>query len=85
VPATAAAAVPTAPAAPPPPAAAVVPAAATAAAAPAAAVSAAAAPNELLRITEGFGECAPGYLDEGRVITMEYTAFFLVLTYVPNR
>ena len=39
---------------------------------------------KLLRITEGFGDVAPGYTDEGRVITMEYDAFFLVLVYVPN-
>lgn len=38
----------------------------------------------LLTITEGFGDFKPGYTDEGRVITMEYESFFLVLVYVPN-
>ena len=38
----------------------------------------------LLRITEGFGDFKSGYTDEGRVITLEYDCFFLVLTYVPN-
>ena len=38
--------------------------------------------GKLLAITEGLG--GGSYTDEGRVITMEYEEFYLVLTYVIN-
>ena len=38
----------------------------------------------LLRIVEGMGDFRAGYTDEGRVLTLEFDAFNLVFTYVPN-
>jgi exodeoxyribonuclease III len=40
--------------------------------------------GELLRVVEGMGDFRPGYTDEGRVLTLEFDAFNLVFTYVPN-
>ena len=39
----------------------------------------------LLAVSEGLGEFGGGYLDEGRVLTMEFEEFFLTFAYVPNR
>jgi exonuclease III len=39
----------------------------------------------LLALSEGLGEFGGGYLDEGRVLTMEFEEFFLTFAYVPNR
>ena len=33
---------------------------------------------------DGFGDFKSGYASEGRVLTMEYDRFFLVVAYVPN-
>ena len=38
----------------------------------------------LLGIVEGMGDFRAGYTDEGRVLTLEFDAFNLVFTYVPN-
>jgi len=38
----------------------------------------------LLAVSEGLGEFGGGYLDEGRVLTMEFEEFFLTFAYVPN-
>ena len=38
----------------------------------------------LVRVAEGFSGFKDGYADEGRVLTLEFDAFFLVFAYVPN-
>ena len=45
--------------------------------------SASAGPS-LLDVWDGFGDFKSGYTNEGRVLTMEYDRFFLVVAYVPN-
>ena len=41
--------------------------------------------NRLLRISEGLGpDDKKSFVDEGRVLTMEFDRFFLVVAYVPN-
>ena len=41
--------------------------------------------NRLLRISEGLGpDDKKTFVDEGRVLTMEFDRFFLVVAYVPN-
>ena len=39
---------------------------------------------KLVRVAEGFSGFKDGYADEGRVLTLEFDAFFLVFAYVPN-
>ena len=43
-----------------------------------------AAGPSLLAVWDGFGDFKSGYASEGRVLTMEYDRFFLVVAYVPN-
>ncbi|ACO62534.1 predicted protein [Micromonas commoda] len=38
----------------------------------------------LLSVVEGMGDFRCGYTDEGRVLTLEFDAFTMVFTYVPN-
>ena len=40
--------------------------------------------GELLSVVEGMGDFRCGYTDEGRVLTLEFDAFTMVFTYVPN-